>query len=688
MEGEEKPALRHLGPQGIVDIAPASKPKIMPLIMIHHPDDVYESKGYASNHSKMREFLPLDESVAAGSSGSLSQSYRPSMSDRGWVYLGAEPTESYIMNVSPGNANPDLVEPYPSDQSHRFLGNGFLMLESDLYALVDTSLKGKYPFPHSFTDIEKPDGIADYIVRVVHTGMYWIGISTKEPKKKYLYGNYYKLRPTLADESSLLQLSGDIQPVSFLSKTKPDKYIDRRSPTIIFGKVFRSYLQVGTFMQNCFHPPGTSGEVFMNGPLHKVPFELCPASPHPKVTFIPYFEFDPSSGALGENKHMKLIHSTWFGVRKINDSHGTTAVGIGFSKAKYDLKENVFKLADAPDANHLATYNIFMSKVFVEPYNKSYNWIAANSTPAGGIVEPGDKYTLKKEKIPVLDSCSAQTDEQFFYGKGGAYKANNLSIFQFGKDKLKCTEAFPEGLFKGSLRSLKLYSDSYVNPMTAPPPSVAPVEYDIRQKASFIFDSYEDFSKHFLDFPAAKAGECHLKSGGVFYIDSDSTVDLTKGGAVSSFYFHQNAMIIFKKGVKVPKIFKGSYAANNNFTLSIVSIDGDITICGEMIEASLNAFNGSILKAVDYFQVYGNLTMKEIDFDISKPGNLFKVGNISALRKPILSTLHSSGTAIEGFNRISVTYDPGLDPCDHINYLSHYKYYIASRQTYWKTTNE
>ncbi|HOT75240.1 MAG TPA: hypothetical protein PK467_05600, partial [Candidatus Wallbacteria bacterium] len=115
--------------------------------------------------------------------------------------------------------------------------------------------------------------------------------------------------------------------------------------------------------------------------------------------------------------------------------------------------------------------------------------------------------------------------------------------------------------------------------------------------------------------------------------------------------------------------------------LSIVAADGDITICGPEVEASLNSLNGTIKKAVDYFQVFGNMTVKKLYFNLNSPGNIFRVSSIPAGdATPLLGALNGEN----GFTRMSLTYDPALDPCDAENYLYHYKYYVSSRQTYWR----
>ncbi|HOT77963.1 MAG TPA: hypothetical protein PK467_19405, partial [Candidatus Wallbacteria bacterium] len=103
MEGATSPSRWHLGPQGIIyENQSASSSLAVPLIMVHHPDDIAVIDGYCPNHEKIREYLPPDPSVTPVTANS----YRPSMDGRGWVYFGAEPTQAYIFNISPGNANP------------------------------------------------------------------------------------------------------------------------------------------------------------------------------------------------------------------------------------------------------------------------------------------------------------------------------------------------------------------------------------------------------------------------------------------------------------------------------------------------------------------------------------------------------------------------------------------------------
>ncbi|EKD69696.1 MAG: hypothetical protein ACD_47C00031G0005 [uncultured bacterium] len=143
-------------------------------------------------------------------------------------------------------------------------------------------------------------------------------------------------------------------------------------------------------------------------------------------------------------------------------------------------------------------------------------------------------------------------------------------------------------------------------------------------------------------------------------------------------------MLIFKKGVKIPDIVKNAYARSNGNTFTLISVDGDIDIGGSNIEASLNSLNGTIKKSVDYFQVFGNMTMAKIYFDLNRPGSLFKVSSLpSGANHALLGIAGKTG-----FKRNSVTYDPALDVCNIENYIKHYKYTISSRQSYWRVYGE
>lgn len=677
----------HLGAQGIIsEKTGAAIPVLAPLILIHHPDDIAIIDGYCPTHEKIREFLPPDPSVAP----STPNSYRPSMDRRGWVYFGAEPTVAYVFNISPGNVNPPELHPYGDSNKHKFYGNGFLMLESDLIALAKGTLKGNYPFPHSFADIKTPANISDYIVRIVNRGIYWFAQSRNFPLKSYVFGNYYAGRPKSVDSSSLIQISGDIQPLMFMNTGKPSRYLDRRSPTIVFGKAFRSCLQLGTISQNCVHPAGSAGAGFMSGNMHRQPFEACPAAPHPRVAFLPYFEIDRESGLLGNNAYMPFTDAQWHEARSVFDVNGTDSPGplaAGFAKAGYDVRDDVFGCGDSPDKERLATYGVFMSKVMTDYYNRSNDWIFSNSLPKGGVMMPSDSYSLKKEFIQSIGSTEDQNDKKFFYERGGCYRANKIEIHQVGRDSRRTGEIFKNGIFKGNLRALGLCDDEYKNPAGLEPSQERLRGYDIRQKAGYVFEKYEDYKKYFTGTTKDKPGIVHLAEGGVFYIDSDGTVDMSEGGQADEIVFHHNTMLIFKKSVKIPQISKSQAAYRNGRTLTIVSTEGDIFIAGAQIAASLNALKGTIHKTVDFFQVFGNMVMGEIDFDTSKPGCLFKVPGHSSAMRPVVSSLNS-GKEISGFDRNCVIYDPALDPCDAGNYRTHYKFSLASKKTYWKAVNE
>lgn len=675
------------GGQGIV--SKQESPLRSPLILIHHPEDVKEitASGYLKNHSEIREYLPLDESVMPSSVSGTNLSYRPQIINRGWVHLGVQsPSSYYLLNTTPGKVNPDVFNPYPQNLSYRFYGNGFLLLESDLCALIYNVLKGAYPFSFSFTDANKPAGVHDYVIRLTQTGIYWI---VKHPVALPIIGNFYAANPTMSEHSSLLQLSGDMQAKAFTAPTRPSKYLDRRSPTVVFGRVVRSHASIGNICQNCVHPPSSpNASCMLSTGMHKMPFEVCPAI-HPRIYFMPYFNID-DNGSFLANAILSPNDADWDGLKFLDDTvdaAGNPHTGaIDFAAVSTDVKDDLFKLTSA---NHINNYKFFMTKITFEAFNKSYNWIVANSKPAGGIVEPGDKYILKQDKIKILRSHpAAQADNLFFYNQGSTFgnciNANNLKISQYKENGSGFSEdnsLFSEGIFRGALGAISLFSANYVNPMTAAAPSAALNEYDIRHKASHIYNTFGEFCAALLKI---ENGVAELKDSGVFYVDDAADCDLTGNNQIQKIIFHDNAMLIFKKGVKVPTVNKSSFAKQNKCTLSIVSVDGDVTICGAEIEASLNSLNGAIKKAIDYFQVFGNLTAKKIYFDLSSPGNLFKVSSL-----PSGSTTALLGANGEtGFTRISIMYDPALDVCDIQNYLYHYKYYVSSRQTYWRFYSE
>lgn len=743
------------GPQGIIRQSTRAKDpnsyQVVPLVLVHHPDDIAEINGYGANHAKIREFMPPGEAVQASST----IAYRPSMHNRGWVYLGS-PGGNYVMNLIPGNVNPSLSSPYNPEKNFRFYGNGFMMLESDIYALAKSDLKGNYPFPESFKDVETPGNIKDYIVRVLHSGIYWLGRSELSKRHKYIFGNYYKNNPGRPDSASLISACGDMQPVSFSSASMPNRYIDRRSPTIMFGQVFRSFFQLGTLSQNCIHPPGSPGEAMMNQDVHKQPFALCPEPMHPMVTILPYFDIDDNN-KLGKNEVLRFNDPSWKDYALVYDkglvnlainnymgvsrnplgiamggrtalAGGLAAGGAGsgadeggdgtgqqqggnaaasmtgitggkenkdkgdkhYAEENYDIREHVFGLdLENPKEDNLATYKVFMSKVVTEPFNKSYNWIIANSCPKGGIMEPAGKCVLSRANVDMLDSTANQPDETFFYsGSGACHAASELAFYQYSGDSHKRHLAlFPGGMFKGALAALALSSPNFKNPLKNAPESKLLDEYDIRYKSSFIFDNFPEFEKCFIDRPAAFPGSAHIKDGGVFYIDSKETVDLSDGGKISTLTFYQSAMIIARGSVRVPRVAKSPYARKNGCTLTIVSCEGDVIIAGDEIEASLNALNGRAVKTLDYFQIFGNLTVKTMDFDTKKPDSIFRVSELSNRMKPFPASRYSAGGEVSAFERVSVAYDPSLDPLNSENYLSHYKLYVAARQTYWKVSS-
>ncbi len=289
MMGETVPEHVKYGQQGLAESDYHGKALRVPMIVVNHPDDVAEISGYAKSHFDIREYLP------EGKAPRTLKSYMPELKNRGWIFMGIKPDEMhtlYQLNLAPGFVNPDLMDPYDEKLKHRFYGEGFQYLESDIAMLVDKGLKGNYPYAKSFDDSIMPGGIKDYILRIVHSGIYWLAMSDNKLAKKYLLGNYYNKFVSASsfksERSSLLHLFGDMQPLAFSKSGRPSKYLDRRSPTVVFGRVWRSYMQIGTVTQNCIHPDGSPGKKFMetdadNNSMHILPYEICPNGPHPKT---------------------------------------------------------------------------------------------------------------------------------------------------------------------------------------------------------------------------------------------------------------------------------------------------------------------------------------------------------------------------------------------------------------------
>lgn len=676
------------GGQGL--ISEEMSPKRVPLIFIHHPEDVMalSTTAYLKNHTEIREFLPVDDSVAPTGTAGSGITYRPQMTNRGWVFLGNQNTPDYLLNVTPGKVNPDVITPYPQNENYLFYGCGFFLLESDFYSLVMNSLKGNFPYSFSFIDAKKPDDVHDYILRITHCGVYWL---YKHPEAKPIIGNFYAARPELVDTSSLLSLEGDMQAHAFTAPSKPSRYLDRRSPTIVFGRVIRSYGSIGTIMQNVNHPPGSPyANSMLESGMHKIPFEVCKGV-HSGFRYVAYFNINDNDKFSANNPTNHPDSADWGWQRILDDAfdgYGKPFIPpVDFALVKHDFND-IFNITPSHDANHIKTYKFFMTKVVFEPFNKTYNWITSNSRPNGGIIEPGEKYGLRQDKTKILSSYpAAQPDDLFFYIKdktyGNCMNANNIKISQYKNNSgsfAADNTLFPDGVFRGALAAATLSSADYKNPMLENK-AVPMVDFDIRHKASHIFNKFSDFAAVMLKITGDTA---ELKDSGVFYVDQDSECDLTLGKKIQKLVFHDNVMIIFRKGVTIPSINKSSYARQNKGTLTIVSVDGDVTIGGAEVEASLNSLNGTIKKAVDYFQVFGNLTMKILNFDLKSSGSLFKVSSFPPGTVPILGTTDGE----KSFIRSTVMYDPALDPCDIDNYTYHYKYYVSSRQTYWRFFTE
>jgi len=709
-----------IGGQGILD--EACSPLRVPIILVHHPNDMKNVYGYYKNYGELFEYLPCDKSVTS----SNQNYYRPMIHNRGWVFLGNENKDAYYqLNISPGNANPDIIMPYPSNLNYKFYGNGFLFMASDLCSLIFKTLKGNHPYRFSFVDAKRPDEFCDFITKIANSGIYWI---LKSEDAKPIIGNYTANNPEFTTDSSLLQLYGDVQPLSFSTDpAKPSKYLDRRSPTIIFGKVIRAFMQVGNLAQNCNHSlqdcdkEHYDANMLQNG-MHKLPYINPPV--HPKTTFLPNFNID-NNGIMGKNPAFDFDNREWGGYRVVDDSNIYTVNNSSNSssenkqgkennsenawvnsnnkplassensppadgkskeyvKAKYDL-DNIFVLSDS---NHFKTYKYFMTQLITEVYNRSYDWVTANSTPKDGNKSPGSKYSLKQNDIKILSSYpDSQLDQLFFYNIeknfGNVFYAYNIKISQYIENQSnfeECGNIYKDGMFKGNLSSLTLSSKKYVNPLLSDD-KINSEEYDLRQKANYIFNDYGKFKKYMI-FTEGKINT--IKEGGVFYIDSEKPVDFSEENSVEKLIFHENTLIICRSDIKIPDIIKSSFASENQSTLTIVSTDGDIWLGGNNIHASINSLKGSVKKEKDYFQIFGNLTMNKLLFNLSTPGNLFKV---SAL-PPSAEKEVTGKTGIKGFERINIVYDPCIDICNYKNYLLHYNIFLSTKPTYWRLSSE
>jgi len=245
---------------------------------------------------------------------------------------------------------------------------------------------------------------------------------------------------------------------------------------------------------------------------------------------------------------------------------------------------------------------------------------------------------------------------------------------------VSCDSIFEDGIFKGNLNAMKLFATNYQNPYKID--GVAKIEdYDIRQKTNYIFATFDEFEKFLL---VSEGDSLVLNEGGVFYIDSNAVTDFSKSNSFKKLAFHENAMIICRGEIRLPNVGKSVYAINEKATLTFVSIEGDIVIAGRNIEASLNSLSGTIRKEVDYFQVFGNMTMNKINFNLSGKGNLFKVYSMPSDS----STQVLGKSSAKGFDRISVMYDPDMDLCNHTAYSNHYKVFVSAKPTFWKLTSE
>ncbi len=689
-----------------------------PLVLIHNPGDVKEISGYCNNHSALRQFLPPDDSKVKITN--KQRKHKISMIDRGWVYLGLN---NYNLNITPGLANPMPGVKCPKELIHQRYGNAFMIIESGLVATLKKLKQSKFPYDASFLKTKPPldesgspaPEFSDYILNIDYKGIFWktVQMATNGTLRNY-FEDPDNANVSLTEGSSLLQLCGDVQALAVSPAVnyiiKPSSYLDRRSPTLILGKVYRLYAKRGTITQNCTH--GVSSPYYdihakTKSPyVHKYPYGAYPGHFYPLENELPYFKINFDTGVIMNSGYAQTklcgsgplppvgsadyFSSLW---RIVADDTVATDETV-FARARYDIND-VFNLVGSNACmDTIKTYSLFMSRIVAESYNKSYNWIVANSKPEGGVFEPDvNIFGLKQKDVKIITPATGnEDDELFFYGKNntkGACQSGRVKIMQYekaGGNFNLCYKMFEAAvLFEGVLGAIKLFGEDYINPVTSEQP-VAVNKYDIRYRAGFVYENYESFCAQAL----ADAGDTSkapqpgkrvvFKQGGVYYIDNIKKVNLDEYAEVT---FTHNTILIVKGDIAVPPLRKTAVAVKSGSTLTILSIEGDIILSGpepHIYEASLNALGekSTIKKSdnVSYFQVFGNMTMDSVYFDL-KPGSLFKVKSLPGGTTLLVPEKQKS------FIRMSVTYDPALDVCDYKNYIKHYNYSISNSFSYW-----
>jgi hypothetical protein len=657
-----------------------------PLVLIHHPGDVKERLGYAGSHAEVARYLPhgppFDHASLADPILTEPETpYRPDLHDRGWVFLGGG--RSWPLNLQAGRvnlgANVDRVGP---EFAARLTTESFLFHETYL-----TSTSGQFGSARSMRGWDPnriPDGHG-WRFAIWCNGIP-AGTFQTDVYRQVYFGNYYS-RAAHDQESrrpSLVRLFGDMQTSEVDGRGRPGRYLDRRSPTVVLGPVLRRHSVIAQVMQRDEDDfEATQAGTFPLNSRGRTIFPYRdPGGAEPLVRNLPYFYFPPEGGAPRGGRFR--FYEPWMwrdrnpprDMAKVHDRNPDPSGRRrpDYPEVGWSITEDLFRFNGEPRWNAL---RLFTSRVETDHYHRSYDWLVENAHPRRA--EP--QRHLHQTGLPGLRPFEGTVpDRAFFYGTEDpdtdlCYFASNLRLEQAERGGAPAVDpAFPEGFFQGALGGLRLHSPGAEAPDPKGSIPFQPSVPDMRAKATFVFQDQDAFEEVFLRGEpgrlAETVGVTVLREGGL---------DLEELGELE---FDRGGMVIVPGPIRLPRVRKSEAARRRGEVLTFMSTGGDITLTGELVEASLIALGQgrTVRREPEAVTIRGNLVVDVLDFDTT--GNSM----FARRRTPMAVAPVSVEGGPDAYPRNVVEYDPALNVGVPATYRRNYEAFLSPAVAYWGVT--
>jgi hypothetical protein len=659
-----------------------------PLVLVHHPDDIKERRGAAGSHADIARYLPHEEPfdqrrlesqvLTEGEVG-----YRPDLQDRGWVYLGGE--QPWVLNLQAGRANPGAkihktgfgVVPALTSEGHLF---------HETYLTISDDQLREAPGMEGWS----PEGSTyGWRFSIWADGMP-AGALKKEVYSSGYFANYLRRREFRRDSlyPSLFRLYGDIQSFDVDDAGQPMRYIDRRSPTLVFGPVLRRFTNFGYVSQMDREDreavdAGTFPYDEDGRPVY--PYDN-PGGSDPRMRAIPYFHITRDGYDRDQAKFRLWGKWIWKDgipppdLAEVDETEpGTSRTGpIDYPTRKWRINSHALKWEGEPNWEML---NLLITRPRVQHYHDGYDWLVENARP----VSFDPKRHLEQDNLPSLEPFEGEvSDSRFFYGTSDpdsdhCFFARNLRLHQFDPradppDSRPASSSFPEGFFHGSLDAVSLYDTSQAAPDPTTSARLSPARYDIRIKTTFSFLDEEEFQSSLMP-----GGDGVLRESPGITVIREGGLDLSEYPEV---VFGRGGMIIVDGPIRLPRVVKSPAARQLGEVLSFVSLSSDITLAGNLVEASLVALGESrtVKREADDVTIRGNLVVDQLDFRTGGAG-------LFSRRRNDLAGLRPTGTeGLEAYPRNVLEYDPAMNPASLENYRDKYRAFMSGGISFWGVT--